>query len=485
MTPHRPSHTLGYAEFGTWYDGYRSAVLETALSRASSALTQQLAEELSDRDLARIRMTTGRVKSKRRTWRKIHQPRYQGRILSAGDVPAVIDDLVGLRVTCVNLRDNEAVQAAIHNLPHGPGKGSDFWLEPNTERDYVVEPKESGYRGWHVNLGTTVEVAGHPTQVTCELQVRTLLQDSWGELTHEDTYSSDGNLPPLVAILSTRMADLLATLDDIAEDLRTELDRIDDAAVAEVDELSPGSAAVLDIPTEQAADAAALVLSQWRDLERPIDLASLAWTLQREFGRDVSDDWFGHRSFKRFVRYAVPEGEISIGRQAYLLPAGYQPDAERELPDEVTDAEPRQTPDEIVDIDAVEAKPLPAAAHQLRRIDRSFPLLATDEWQHLFEQLSSAWQRLGEREPSNRMINQLTRSARDRSAGTGAALSRRNLDYVAKIVVGTDETTAPLGAEGIADAFAAATLDRMTELRILDPKSVRARRAVERWLRGH
>jgi hypothetical protein len=136
--------------------------------------------------------------------------------------------------------------------------------------------------------------------------VRTLYQDSWGELTHEDTYSKSGELPPLVEVLSTRMADLLATLDDIAEDLRNELDRIDEAIVTE---------------TAGQPDAD-ILLERWRSLDRPLEISSLAWALQNEFGAEVSDNWFGHGTFKRFLHAAVPEGELSGDRQVYLLPAG-------------------------------------------------------------------------------------------------------------------------------------------------------------------
>ena len=205
-----PVTEIGYVAFGEWYDSFRARVLEPALAVAEASLDRALSELLSDRDLARIRSTTGRVKSKRRTWRKIHNPRYEGQIATVDDIAGLIDDLVGLRVTCINLRDVDMIQTALDGLPRVAGGG--LWLDPASERDYVAEPKASGYRGWHVNLG--IEVAGTP--VVCELQVRTLLQDSWGELTHEETYSKDGALPPLVDVLSTRMADLLSILDDIA-----------------------------------------------------------------------------------------------------------------------------------------------------------------------------------------------------------------------------------------------------------------------------
>lgn len=256
----RNGDTLGYAEFGAWYDRYAADVLDPALDRAMDALQRELDDALSERDLARIRSISGRVKSKRRTWRKVNQPRYRRQISSVDDIPVVIDDLVGMRLTCTNLRDIEMVQVALEGLPATPSKRRPLGLDPTSERDYVEQPKPSGYRGWHVNLG--VHHDGVP--VTCELQVRTVLQDSWGELTHEETYSKDGALPPLVDVLSTRMADLLAILDDIAEDLRTELDRIDQEAVAGPDDRDVDAA---DVLAGQAADAAALLRERWTSID--------------------------------------------------------------------------------------------------------------------------------------------------------------------------------------------------------------------------
>ncbi len=469
MPPSKSNGSLGYVEFGGWYDKYRADVLEPGLNVASAALDSSLTDLLSDRDLARIRSITGRVKSKRRTWRKLRQPRYWDAITTAADIPGVIDDLLGLRVTCINLSDIELVQAALENLPRQPKKGRQFWLDPASERDYVAEPKASGYRGWHVNLGVKVDANGTRVPVACELQVRTLLQDGWGELTHEDTYSKDGELPPLVEVLSKRMADLLSTLDDIAEDLRSELDRIDEAAVAETDGADQPQD---DALSEQAADAAALLLDRWQNLDRPTDLASLAWALQREFGAEVSDDWFDHGSFKRFVLHAVPGAEISTGGQAYLLPPGYGPDSD-------VPAVPAPEPEPAAD-----ATPIPGPARELRRVDRGFPLLETDQWKRLYGYLAEAWRRQGPAAPSTRAVNQLTRSARDQAEAAGEAVSRRHLDYVTKAVLFATDSQAPLAADEIADVFATLTVQRMTDLRILAAKQRKPRAAVKRWLSG-
>ncbi len=459
----RGDNRFGYADFGRWYDDYRGATLEPALDQAMHALQNELDGSLSGRDLARIRSISGRVKSKRRTWRKVNQPRYRSQIDTVEDIPKIIDDLVGIRLTCTNLRDLEMVQAALESLPLRASRKRLLSLDPTSERDYVESPKESGYRGWHVNLGVNLD----NTPVTCELQVRTLLQDSWGELTHEDTYSKAGELPPLVEVLSARMADLLATLDDIAEDLRNELDRIDEAIVAETasqaDNGDPGDDALASGP---GADAADLVLEQTRSLERPIELSALAWALQNEFGAEVSDDWFGFRTFKRFLRHVVPDGEITAGPQAYLLPADPNPD-----PD----------PDPV---DATADGAIPDEAHGLRRIDRGFPLIETDQWQRIFVQLAEAWRRNGGAASSTRVLNQITRSARDRAASTGEPLSRRHLDYVAKAVFAATDADDPLTAGQVADVFTSSVLQRMAELRIVSPTNAARRTAVARWLLG-
>lgn len=319
MATHVGALNVGYDEFGDWYNDYRTDVLEPALAHATAALHDMLDDVLSDRDLVRIRNISGRVKSKRRTWRKLNQQRFDGDVTTPADIPSAVYDLIGLRITCTNVRDIDMVQGALESLPRRRGRRGALWLDADSERDYVIAPKDSGYRAWHVNLGVTIEQGGRWVPVTCELQVRTLLQDSWGELTHEDTYSKDGALPPLVEVLSKRMADLFAILDDIAEDLRTELDRIDEAAVAERGHADAAGAAELDPLVEQAADAATFLIDRWRNLDRPTALAGLAWALQREFGAEITDDWFGHGGFKRFLRHAMPDAVISTGRQPYLL----------------------------------------------------------------------------------------------------------------------------------------------------------------------
>ena len=146
-------------------------------------------------------------------------------------------------------------------------------------------------------------------------------------------------------------------------------------------------------------------------------------------------------------------------------------------------------PDETDDTDGSRADvadrtDIPDEARELRRIDRGFPLVGTDEWRRVFDQLAEAWRRVGAGTPSNQLVNKLTRSARDRSKAQGEPLSRRHLDYVAKAVLAARESGAPLEADEIAETFASAVLDRMAELRIVPTGNASARARVARWLLG-
>lgn len=57
-----------------------------------------------------------------------------------------------------------------------------FYTLNYDEPDYVSEPKDSGYRACHALLKVQIDSDGAP--VIVEVQIKTLLQHAWGELTH-------------------------------------------------------------------------------------------------------------------------------------------------------------------------------------------------------------------------------------------------------------------------------------------------------------
>jgi putative GTP pyrophosphokinase len=100
-------------------------------------------------------------------------------------------DLIGARVTCWFLDDCFGMARYISN--------SNFIsVEPENVYDYIQHPRPSGYRTIHIhgkisyeNISTEGEnVKSIPQKVTCEIQIRTKLMDTWADLTHEFHYKA-------------------------------------------------------------------------------------------------------------------------------------------------------------------------------------------------------------------------------------------------------------------------------------------------------
>ena len=65
--------------------------------------------------------------------------------------------------------------------------------------DYIKEPKPSGYRSLHLTADVSYDAVRRgeggsviitDDKMTCEIQIRTKLQDAWADLTHEFHYKA-------------------------------------------------------------------------------------------------------------------------------------------------------------------------------------------------------------------------------------------------------------------------------------------------------
>lgn len=164
---------------------------------------------------------------------KAQGERYRDRITNPEDIFTVVRDIVGTRITCNTLNDVYAVAQEIKAV----GTSADperSLIQPcdDWEDDYIRKPKESGYRAMSLLVAIPIPIGGRREPVTCEVQIRTLLQHAWGELTHEDTYKPGVKVPDLVEVLSKRLATALAVLDEIAQDLRDALEKVEREAIS-------------------------------------------------------------------------------------------------------------------------------------------------------------------------------------------------------------------------------------------------------------
>lgn len=190
-------------------------------------------------DPQRIVVRGGRVKSDTSILAKAQRMVADGakRPRSYEDIERLLGDVVGVRVICKTLRDVSLAGEAIAKLC-----AAEPALEPAREvADYVHTPKPSGYRSIHYVLMVPVRSGADTVAVPCEIQVRTHLQDAWGELTHENSYKSSASaLPELHLEIARHMADMLYEIDKLALTLADATDELLRDAAEETPSPRPG-----------------------------------------------------------------------------------------------------------------------------------------------------------------------------------------------------------------------------------------------------
>lgn len=346
---------LRYDDYVDWYGAARRSYLEPAMLTACRLVNELLDTKVDPIDRARFRISTSRVKTAQRSFAKLSNDKYRGKVAAYAQVPDIIDDLVGLRLVCNNLSDINTLQEILGELPVENESVTGMAVEPASHRDYFSNPKASGYRAYHVNLVVAVPQMQGSLRVRVEVQARTLLQDGWGELTHEDTYKPGSTVPDWIVGMSLRMAELLAAVDNIAQDLRTGLDvesqravlAVNNGAEREVAFVSNGASdVVVPVPTledvghakraERANGATLLeernddfqiqeaLLNETRrlvsGLSKPTALASLAQHLNVIFGTEITKTWARFGGFKRFLEFAAPDAVLSGPAPGYIHP---------------------------------------------------------------------------------------------------------------------------------------------------------------------
>jgi len=461
LEPIANNHAFSYEEFTHWYAGSCNRTFGPAQDSFTNLLDALLERELDDIARARIRLSA-RVKSPIRLWLKLNSTDYQGQANSLGEIPEVIDDIVGLRITCNNISDVVRIRELIATLPSAEDNdGASLAADPAEEKLYYRDPKKSGYRAYHINLVTLVPHPGGWTRVVSELQVRTLLQDSWGELTHEDTYKASVGLPPLAEKIARRMADVLATVDDLAQDLRDELERAASQSVADVvDEVEADPDVVADGSNASLSAAVAVPPAPLRQalvdetrrivgkLTRQAPLAQVSGLVQGAFGREISNDWGGFGSFRALLEAAVPEATVVSTPPGYVVPPGVLPSGVVGI-----EATTGEHPDDVPGV--------PQVIRRLHLHDRSLPEVGQAAIGALIEAIADALSsdhlsslEIDLRSPGIRDTNALAKHLRDRLLESPTPFSRSQIDYMLKALLFSGNLRAGIDTQAVGEILA-------------------------------
>lgn len=178
--------------------------LERAMEKLRSIL-REIETTIEDKTLVRAQISGFRIKEFPSLERKARKNEWKD-----NEALTHCPDLIGGRVVCNNVEDvYRFVELLKERLP----------AESVEVQDYIKEPNQRGYRALHVNFRLDVSNTLAPDLIPCELQVRTRLQDAWGELTHGDIYKQL-DLPEDLRERTKDLAEILSTADKIASAIR-------------------------------------------------------------------------------------------------------------------------------------------------------------------------------------------------------------------------------------------------------------------------
>lgn len=126
-----------------------------------------------------IHTIQSRIKEKRSLEDKLSR---LGCALSASNARENLQDIGGLRIICYFVRD-------IYNLTRALKKQRD--LVVIKEKDYIKNPKDNGYRSYHIVLGIPVYCLDMMEYFPVEVQLRTMAMDLWASMEHRVCYKKE------------------------------------------------------------------------------------------------------------------------------------------------------------------------------------------------------------------------------------------------------------------------------------------------------
>ena len=144
---------------------------------------------------------TGRIKSPESIVQKLHKMDVE---ITAENVKKYLKDVAGIRIICPYAKDIHNLVGLLRSVPD---------VNILDEKDYVSNPKPSGYRSYHIILEIPVFYSGRTENVVIEVQLRTEAMNFWSTLEHKARYKYQDHIPQHLCDELVICADKIAELD--------------------------------------------------------------------------------------------------------------------------------------------------------------------------------------------------------------------------------------------------------------------------------
>ena len=124
-----------------------------------------------------------RIKSQKSATKKLERKGYE---ITTENIKDHVHDMVGFRVICLFLSD-------VYDIVDFIKKSNQF--EIKEENDYIKNPKESGYKSYHLNVLIPIIIDNKKEYIEAEIQVRTVAMDFWASIDHKLRYKLGKDVP--------------------------------------------------------------------------------------------------------------------------------------------------------------------------------------------------------------------------------------------------------------------------------------------------
>ncbi|TGY98006.1 GTP pyrophosphokinase family protein [Petralouisia muris] len=148
-----------------------------------------------------IEYVKSRIKSPESIVKKLKRHGYESTI---DNMVKHINDIAGIRVVCSFTSD-------IYRLAEMIGRQNDLTVV--SIKDYIKNPKDSGYKSYHMLVTVPIFLTDGVVDTKVEIQIRTIAMDFWASLEHKIYYKFEGNAPEYISRDLQECAGIVSMLD--------------------------------------------------------------------------------------------------------------------------------------------------------------------------------------------------------------------------------------------------------------------------------
>ena len=143
-----------------------------------------------------------RMKEPKSIVKKMEKKKYKKTYLNLIEK---VNDIAGMRIVCTLKDDIFFIKDLVKQIPD---------VHILKEKDYVTNPKLSGYSSYHMIVEVPVKLSQNTIYVKCEIQIRTLAMDFWASFEHKVKYKTEQEVDKRTSKELVNCAKMISKFDD-------------------------------------------------------------------------------------------------------------------------------------------------------------------------------------------------------------------------------------------------------------------------------